>query len=186
MAQPAAPQGLLTVALLAFVAWRMYSRVRRNIGRQRFSPRRPWVTVVVFPLVLVLLMLSTRWHAPLALALAGGGVLGIALGFLGLRLTRFEVTPEGRFYTPSAHLGIALSALLVCRIAYRFIVHGLPGSQLGSSGPSPLTPLTLLLVGTLAGYYTTYAVGLLRWSRRTPQVPAPVPAPAPADPAQRS
>jgi hypothetical protein len=185
MAQPAAPQGFLTVALLALVAWRMYSRIRRNIGRQRFSPRRPWVTLVVFPLILVLLALATRWQAPLALALGGGVALGIGLGVLGLHLTRFEATAQGRFYTPSAHLGIALSALLVCRIAYRFIVQGLPGSQ-PAPGPSPLTPLTLLLVGTLAGYYTTYAIGLLRWSRRTASAPAPLPAPDAIDPIQRS
>lgn len=30
-----------------------------------------------------------------------------------------------------------------------------------------MTPLTLVLVGTLAAYYATYALGLLRWSRRS-------------------
>jgi len=30
-----------------------------------------------------------------------------------------------------------------------------------------LTPLTLALIGTLAGYYCAYAVGLLRWASRT-------------------
>ena len=44
----------------------------------------------------------------------------MALGILGLRLTRFETTGEGMLYTPSAHLGIALSTLLVGRIVYRF------------------------------------------------------------------
>jgi hypothetical protein len=179
MPAPAAPQALLTIGILALLAWRMYARIRRNIGRQRLSPRRPWVTVVVFPVVLVLLALATHWQPPLALALGGGVLLGVALGFTGLRLTRFELTPQGRFYTPSAHLGIALSALLVCRLAYRFSVYGLPGSHPGAApAPTPLTPLTLALIGTLAGYYTTYAVGLLRWSRRTRGASSQTPAPA--------
>jgi hypothetical protein len=38
-----------------------------------------------------------------------------------------------------------------------------------------LTPLTLLLVGTLAGYYWTYAVGLLRWSARSRDSAGPLP-----------
>lgn len=42
-----------------------------------------------------------------------------ALGVYGLRLTRFERTPTGLFYTPNAHLGIALSLLLVLRLGYR-------------------------------------------------------------------
>jgi hypothetical protein len=185
MAQPAAPQALITLGFLALIAWRMYARIRRNIGRQRLSPRRPWVTVVVFPLVLALLVMSARGQEPLLAALGGGVILGVALGLLGLRLTRFEVTPQGRFYTPSAHLGIALSVLVVCRIAYRFMAYGLPGSQLGNTPqPSPLTPLTLLLVGTLAGYYSAYAIGLLRWSLRTGSGPAGLP--AASDPAQRS
>jgi hypothetical protein len=162
MAQPAAQQALITLAILALIAWRLYARIRRTIGRQRLSPVRPWVTVVVFPLLVALLAFAARSHAPAAAALAGGVVVGVGLGFLGLHLTRFEVSPEGRYYTPSAHLGVALSALLVCRI----FVYGRPGSS-GGGAPPPLTPLTLLLLGTLAGYYTTYALGLLRWSVRS-------------------
>ena len=71
--------------------------------------------------------MSSSAHPPLELPLWGGVLLGAALGVLGLRLTRFEATSAGLFYTPSAHLGIALSTLLVCRIAYRFITGGFPG-----------------------------------------------------------
>lgn len=184
MANPAAPQALVTVAVLALLAWRMYARIKRNIGRQRFSARRPWITLIIFPLLITLLGLGTRQHPQVLGALAGGLALGIGLGLFGLKLTRFEVTPEGRFYTPSAHLGIALSTLLVCRIVYRFVVYGLPGSRLGQPPPpSALNPLTLFLIGLLGGYYVTYAIGLLRWSWRTRQAAAQLAAP-PAD--QRS
>ena len=159
---------LVTVAIIALIAWRLYSRVRRNIGRQRLSAVRPWITLAVFPLLILLLALSLRARPPLTeISLAGGVAVGIGLGVLGLRLTRFEASAQGRFYTPSAHLGIALSVLLVCRIAYRVMVNGLPGSSGGTPPATALTPLTLLILGTLAGYYCTYAIGLLRWSFRT-------------------
>jgi hypothetical protein len=166
---PSAQHVLLTIAIIALIAWRLHSRIRRTIGRQRLSPVRPWITIVLFPLVIVMLAFaSLRAPDAIWMYLAGGAVAGIALGLLGLRLTRFEVTPAGRFYTPSAHLGIALSVLLVCRIAWRFATGGFPGSAGASSAPGAgLTPLTLLLVGMIAGYYTTYAVGLLRWSLRS-------------------
>jgi hypothetical protein len=179
---PQATHALFTAVIVALIAWRFYARVRRNIGRQRFSPRRPWFSVVFFPVLVLLLALSARQHPLLLEALAGGLVVGVALGIFGLRLTRFENTTEGLFYTPSAHLGIALSTLLACRIVYRFVAGGIPGAGSGQAGPPPLTPLTLLLVGALAGYYATYAAGLLRWSlqvRGLPPVPA-APAPAPA------
>ena len=102
------------------------------------------------------------------LALAGGIVVGVCLGVYGLRMTRFEKTPQGLFYTPNAHLGIALSALLMGRIIYRLAqVYWSSGSAAGADINSATTPLTLLIFGTLAGYYVTYAVGLLRWQRES-------------------
>ena len=161
-------QLLITAAILALIAWRMYSRIRRVVGRQLLSVKRVWIRIVVFPLVIALLAFSPAAMRGEAFgALACGVAIGVALGVLGLRLTRYEATAEGLFYTPSAHLGIMLSTLLIARIVYRFAVNGFP--VVGAEAPPPgstLTPLTLLLLGTLAGYYWTYAVGLLRWSRR--------------------
>jgi hypothetical protein len=82
---------------------------------------------------------------------------------------------------------VALSALLVLRIGWRFLSGGvvLPDDDAAAPPPPVLTPLTLLLFGTLAGYYVTYAVGLLRWSSRSkgavtpPQVPVDVPTQGP-------
>jgi hypothetical protein len=168
LTQPLPSQALLTAALVAFIAWRMYARVRRTIGRQQLSPVRPWISVLLFPVLLALLALASR-TLPLAEGcLLGGTTLGIALGVLGLRLTRFEDSPEGRYYTPSAHIGVVLSTLLVCRVAYRLLAGGLPSPAAAAASPAghALTPLTLLLVGTLAGYYCSYAAGLLRWARR--------------------
>jgi membrane protein CcdC involved in cytochrome C biogenesis len=169
-------QLLITGAIVALIVWRMYSRIRRVIGRQKLSVARTWIRIVVFPLVIAMLAFSTVMHPEALGYLACGIAVGVALGILGLRLTKYEVTGQGLFYTPSAHLGIALSTLLIARIAYRFAVNGFPGAGAGAPPPgSTLTPLTLLLVGTLAGYYWTYAVGLLRWSARSRGTAASVP-----------
>jgi hypothetical protein len=171
---PQVTHALTTAAIMALIAWRLYARIRRNIGRQQFRPARPWITLSIFPVLLVLLGFATMTHPLSEGSLWAGVAAGIALGVLGHRLTRFEVTPDGYFYTPSAHLGIALSTLFVCRIAYRFIINGVPGMGGAPAAGQSLTPLTLLLLGTLAGYYCTYAVGLLRWYGRVRQVPQAV------------
>ena len=157
---------MVTVLVVALVAWRLYARSRRLIGRQRLSKWRPWVTVTVFPLLLVVIGVLAR-HQPAALvALSGGAIVGMGLGILGLRLTRFEATPMGAWYTPSAHLGIALSVVLVLRIGYRFIQLS---QSVGMDAPPDSfsgSPMTLLIFGALALYYVTYAVGRIRWSQR--------------------
>ena len=150
----------------------MYARIRRVIGRQRLSPTRPWFTVLLFPLVLLLVLFTGLAHPMTTAAMAAGVAVGIVLGLYGTRLTRFEVTPAGLFYTPNAHLGIALSVLLVLRLGYRFVMLQLGGQpfdpqsmQLGNS------PLTMAIFGTLAGYYVTYAIGLLRWRAQVSRQP---------------
>ena len=168
---------LVFLAITALVAWRMYARFRRLVGRQRFSPRRPWVTVTLFPVLLVLIAVAVFPHVDAMLALGGGIVVGIGLGVVGIRLTKFERTGEGLFYTPSAHLGIALSGLLAARILYRLATQ-LPALTGGPAGPPPdlaSSPLTLAIVGTLAGYYVSYAVGLLRFQRSAPPPPGASP-----------
>ncbi len=162
---------LLSVALAALVAWRLYSRMRRMVGRQRLAPLRPWFTVILFPLLVILLLLGAL-AAPggdpmTAAGLGAGVVLGILLGRYGIRLTKFEATPAGLFYTPNAHLGIALSLLLVARLAYRFLTPLLNGQPIATpAGPPSGSPMTLAIFGMLAGYYVTYAIALLRWRAR--------------------
>jgi hypothetical protein len=157
---------LVTVLILALVAWRLYARSRRMIGRQRLSRWRPWVTVTLFPIVFILLGVLSRHQPPALWALGGGAIAGIGLGILGLKLTKFETTPTGPCYTPSAHLGIALSTLLVLRIGYRFMQASQSVNPGASSASYSSSPITLLMFGALAFYYVTYAVGLIRWSQR--------------------
>ncbi|MDO8652650.1 MAG: hypothetical protein Q7R66_10705 [Undibacterium sp.] len=158
---------LTLFALIPLVAWRVYSRFRRLVGRQRLSKVRPWITLAIFPALLVLLGFAAHAHLERLWWLAGGLGLGALLGIFGLRKTRFEPTPEGLFYTPNAHLGIALSLLFVVRLMFRLIeVYAIaPGTAHGMDDFAR-SPLTLAVFGLLAGYYMTYAIGLLRWRFR--------------------
>jgi hypothetical protein len=119
----------------------------------------------VFPVLIAVFAVTSIPRPAAPTALLGGVAAGVALGFLGLRLTRFEVTPQGLYYTPSAHLGIGLSVLLIGRLGYRAMqLYSGPGvSDASTPMPAAGSPLTLLIFGALAGYYISYAGGLLRW-----------------------
>ena len=161
---PSGAPSFLAVGIIVLLAWRVYSRIRRMVGRQRLSRARPWITLTVFSLIIVLFTASTLPHperlAWFIVALACGGALSV----YGLRLTNFEVTPQGLFYTPNAHLGIALSVLFAARVVYRLIeIYAFGTAPQPASPDFVRSPLTLAIFGLLAGYYIGYAIGLLRW-----------------------
>ena len=182
MAIPVHPSLFVSLGIAALVVWRLYSRIRRLVGRQKLSAVRPWITICLFTWLMGMLSLASLAHPDHLAAVAGGIALGIGLGVYGHRLTQFEQTPAGLFYTPSAHLGIALSLLLFGRVAYRLAqVYLLASSTAATPADFVRSPLTLAIFGTLAGYYAAYAIGLLRWRHRVSTLGVTVaPEPAPA------
>lgn len=158
---------LTLLAILPLLAWRVYARFRRMVGRQRLSKVRPWITLTIFPSLVALFGFFAWPHAERLSWLAAGLCAGFLLGVFGLRKTRFEPTRQGLFYTPNAHLGIALSLLFVARIAYRLVeVYVLEPDVPRGMEDFVRSLLTLSVFGMLSGYYIAYAIGLVRWRFR--------------------
>ncbi len=179
MVSPAPVQPLVIAGVGLFVAWRLYSRIRRLVGRQPYRPLRSWFQALLFVALLVSLLAGTISHPLRSLSELAGVALGVGLGVWGLKLTTFEKTGSDCFYTPNLHLGIALSMVFVGRVAYK-LARGWDATAGFTEPPGSLvkSPLTLFIVGTLAGYYATYAIGLILRRRRgiapwTPDAPAP-------------
>jgi hypothetical protein len=141
-------------------AWSIYRRIRRNIGRQPLRPRRAITSIAILSLVSVLIVGTSLQNINLPLGFGGGLLLGWLLGLAGLRLTRFETTDEGHFYTPNTHIGIVLSVLFVGRFIYQHIMAGNAGIPQNPAMPFQ-SPLTLFIFGLTVGYYLVYQTGLL-------------------------
>jgi hypothetical protein len=161
--QSLSPTILPLLILVPLLVWRMVARLRRLVGRQLLRPVRPWMTVTIFPLLLLMLGSVALAHPERLALMLLGVALGAALGVYGLRKTQFEPTPQGLFYTPSAHIGILVSMLFAVRIAWRIIELALTPVAAGAPDQFARSPLTLAVFGLLAGYYVSYAIGLLRW-----------------------
>lgn len=169
-----------TVLIGALVLFVLYRRFRRNFGRQKLRTTRMWIRVVILALVCVLLLASPFRTEMSLLAAATGILIGIGLGFYALAHTKFEVTPEARFYTPNAYIGMGVSALLIGRLIYRFtviypVMHG--AAQQAAHNPqlhaSPFaayqrSPLTLGIYFLLAGYYICYYIGVIQRAKTLP------------------
>ncbi len=179
-----APAAVGFAIAIPLIAWRIYSRVRRMIGRQRSRAWRHWTAAIFFPLLLAMLATASAARPASLAILAATAVVGVGLAIWGLKLTRFEKTAEGIFYTPNAHIGIALSSLLVARVLYRmYEVMTMPAVPRGGAGMQDFarSPLTLVVLGMLASYYAAYAVGVLFHRHRLRQVPGLVDVGAPQD-----
>jgi MFS family permease len=161
---------------LPFVAWMVWRRISRQFGRQPIRRKRMVFRVAIFAMVGVLLALSGLHRLALAEGALGGMLIGAAVGLLGLRLTRFETDPvRGDCYVPNSWIGALLTLLLLGRLAWRFMMIG---SQLPPGVEDPMghamashsaSPLTMLVIGVLVGYYLAYYSGLLVHHRRFQQ-----------------
>jgi hypothetical protein len=165
MAAPVIP-----VVIGGLLAWSVYRRLRRNIGQQRLRPRRIITSIVIFSVVSVVFFITYAQFPKALLGLGGGLLLGALLGLLGLRLTTFETTDQGHFYTPNAPIGVGLTVLLVGRIIYRLWFFS--NDTVSPGTPQAFqSPLTLFFFGLIAGYYLVYYIGLFVHTHDKKQYP---------------
>lgn len=154
------------IVLLPLLAWRMRSRYRRLVGRQRTSRYRPWISTGICSVLLGLIVWAAWGHWPALGALAAGLAAGGLLSRWAWTNTRLEPTPQGLYYTPHTRLGIALSLVFLARIAWRVveIIWLRPESESGLHA-FVASPLTLAVFGLMAGHTVGYAQALFRWRR---------------------
>lgn len=167
------PKLITPILVGALVVWGVYRRLRRTFGRQRVQAWRLWLRITLLTLVGGLIVATAASHNPQALeALVAGVACGAVLGYLGLRHTRFEVTAEGRFYTPHTYIGLVVTVLFLGRLLYRFLYLSFGANATGGANPDfalayQRSPLTLGIFGVLVGYYVFFYAGILLRTRAT-------------------
>lgn len=160
---------LIVPALAApLIVWRIYARTRRSFGRQPIRPKRMWTRVVILGVLSLLLACQGFLDPWLAVGLGCGLLGGAVLGSVALKLTRFEIDGTHDCYFPNVWIGLGLTALLLGRLIYRFMVvwPAMAHATDGGFGNPPRSPLTLVILGLLFGYYIAYYAGLLLHHRR--------------------
>ena len=171
---------LIMLPLLAFIVWR---RVSRTFGPQRIRRKRMIARIAIFAILGGVFALSGFHHLALAEGLLGGVLVGGAIGLVGLQRTRFEVDlVKGDCYVPNPWIGALLTVLLLGRLAWRLMVvwpqlqHAQPAAHGAGMQMQPMgyasSPLTMLVIGLLVGYYIVYYSGVLVHHRRFVQAHA--------------
>ncbi|HEY1891538.1 MAG TPA: hypothetical protein VGG63_14085 [Steroidobacteraceae bacterium] len=155
------------VITAAVVVWAVYRRMRRSFGRQPVQEKRMWFRIGILGLATVLIAGAIARNVELLGVLVAGIACGAALAYVGLRYTKFEITSEGRFYTPHTYIGLVITALFLGRLLYRFL-----GTFNGATPPAVTgqslvaiyqqNPFLLAVSGAVVGYYIPYYLGVLR------------------------
>lgn len=160
----------LWLLLLPLSLWQRYRLGKaRRLARPWLVKLNGWVLLLSLLLFLLSMVITNLWW-PGALAYAAVGVgVGLALGIIGLWLSRFESTPQGLYYTPNPWLILALTLLVTARIVMGFVEvwRYWQGNQSLAIIPVLDHASLFAVAGLVLGYYLAYTWGL--W-RRLPAV----------------
>lgn len=157
---------LTLLVLTPFLVWRIYSRLRTAMARQRSIVSRHWTGLLVFAAMVLVPASELLRRLDMLGWLALGTAAGLGYGVWAFQHTRLEATAEGYYFTPPARLGIAIAMLFTARILY--IGFEMYANQ-GSNVPTPRftdSLLTMLAVGLTGAYFGTLSAGLALWRYR--------------------
>ena len=148
---------------------------RYRVGTAR-RPARGWVAalnLVALALSIVIFLFGaavTSFWVPHAFSYALAGLTaGGVLGLLGLRLTRWERTPQTLHYTPNRLLVLTVTLVVTASLFYGFW-RGWQTWQTGLDASSWLAASgaagSMAAGAVVLGYYLTYWAGVRRRIRR--------------------
>lgn len=162
-------------AAVPLMMWGMYRRIHRNVARQKVVSWRLIMRATVLSIFFFVLLFWPSFDPLMAASQVAGVITGTAFAAWGLRLTRFDHTPDGCYFKPNPILGAAVSMIFIGRMAYRMIVL-YPAIAAAQAANQPITSsmlnagprsaLTIGLFGVVIGYFSIYCLGVLSLSRK--------------------
>lgn len=168
---------LMVFVLLAFagvvglsLALRYRAGTSRRQARRWVATMNVWMTSFSAALFLFVAFLMSFWFGPTIRFALTGMAIGVVVGLLGLALTRWEVEPEGLFYTPSRWLALLITFAITARFLYGWWHATHPGNRAGDNQhwlmSASATQLSFAVAAGLIGYYLIYAIGVSLRLRR--------------------
>ena len=167
---------LILFAILATIALVPLSIIQRyRVGTSRQLARGWLITINLFGISVSTLMflagaLVTSVWVPRAFSYSLVGLFGgFTLGFVGLALTRWELTPRGVHYTPNRLLVLLITLVVTARLFYGLwrTWHSWRGAAEGTDWVATSGAAGALGAGAVVlGYYLVYWAGVRRRVRR--------------------
>ncbi len=121
-----------------------------------------WATSLSAVLYFFITYLISFWLGPSLRYALAGLVFGGLLGLLGYALTRWEVRPEGLFYTPSRWLALITTFVVIARLAYGWwrSSHPVISTNYHWLVNATATQFSVAVGAGMISYYLVYAIGV--------------------------
>jgi hypothetical protein len=153
----------LWLVLLPVSLWARYASGRARRRAQGWVVRgNAWILVFVLPIFLVSAWVATRWMDDALRDGCLGLLVGIAIGLVGLWLTRFERDAKGWIYTPNRWVVLVLTSIVALRVlAGLWMAWGqVSGGVSGTFGDLLDAGAWTAIAGVFLGYGLAYTWGL--------------------------
>jgi hypothetical protein len=163
---------VVPIVVIALTPLLLLQRYRAGKARRRARSWSASVNLVVMGFSAIFFLISaaitTIWIPEAFKGAALGLVIGLALGALGLVVTRWESDGGALHYTPNSWLVLVVTLIVSVRVVYG-LVRSVVVAQAGVTGSSVVTafgvPQSLAAGGLVIGYYLAFNAGL-RWRVR--------------------
>jgi hypothetical protein len=159
---------LIIIIVGALILYRIFLRVRRNIGWQQLNPGKMKLLTTIFVIIGLIFLIEGAFHLVSLISDIAGILFGVILAYYGGLMTRIEQRDGSWYYRPSIWIGSLVTVLFLGRLTYRiyeaYTLGNLAGSQGGltSIGYDANTPWTSGLLLIMFAYYVVYYNILLR------------------------
>lgn len=111
---------LLLAAWLVLLPISLWARYRSGRARRRAQGwvvrGNAWLLVLLLPIFLLIAWVASAWMDEALRDACLGLLLGVAVGIVGVWLTRFERDAKGWIYTPNRWVALALTSIVALRV----------------------------------------------------------------------
>jgi hypothetical protein len=153
-------QQLIPILLVLFILYRVFTRIRRNIGWQQMNPVKMGIWSTVCFVFSVLLLFAGGLQPVNLVSEIAGLLVGGALAYYGAKLTTFEQQGGKLLYRANIWMGSLVTVITLVRIGYRFyemfadgMSGGLQNMKPSITGSASWTTGFMLI---MFAYYVTY------------------------------
>lgn len=156
--------------IVLVIAFGLYRRVRRTVGKQPLASGRLTFRLVLFSIIGVLVLLPGIFKPQLFIGDAAGLVIGGILAFYAIKHTTFENQNGKWTYRTHPVIGLIVIVLFIGRIIYRMFEYSslmnntgtavseaggaqAAGTQMQYTGDPLTAGVLFILIAYYAGYY---------------------------------